>query len=572
MTRKHKQSNSATVLLGLILVLGTCLRLIGLDWGLPFHLHSDEDVMMYWAEQIRICDRIPDLTTHQYFYVYSPLPLYWTAAGGSLINALHPLEPDDPFSITARYLWARVLSAGLGILSIGVIFLIGKILAGTGTGLIAALLAATAPVHIQNSHFFTAEIPFTFFASLCLFFVLKFAGEQNVVWSLAAGIALGLTLLCKYTAVFLVPVIFITQLVYLPKTYRSLGTWKKNIFFLMIPPAIGLILFFCINPWIFYNYPNFLRTYSMLKDWSSGIQRPLWTAQFSDVNAGWFWITNLIPTGFGIPILCAGLLGLAGIIVLKQRIWVPVIIYGAAYYMLVGFSFMQYIRYTVPLTPFLTVLAAYGIDSVRQFRPSVKLYRYLYWLALCTVAGFTFVRGSAYLSIYTHTDTRLEAAEWIRSSFASDTVILTDNSAFRPPVEDNLQLPHMDQNFVLRGDSNAESGKRFSVRLLDVYLHLYRTDLSPIDKQRYINSRLEDVDLIIFGEEAVTQYRHLRDRYPIMNSFYDDLFSECSSFKLIRTFSRKPNFLFYEWDDSYAELTWRLFDHPTIWIFQRGDQ
>lgn len=39
-------------------------------------------------------------------------------------------------------------------------------------------------------------------------------------------------------------------------------------------------------------------------------------------------------------------------------------------------------------------------------------------------------------------------------------------------------------------------------------------------------------------------------------------------FQLVKVFDRKPNILGWPIDDNEAELTFRLFDHPTVWIFQ----
>ena len=176
-----KSSNSEKSLLAALILFAAFLRFQGIQWGLPHHLHSDEDVMMYWAEQIRTTDSIQRLSNHQYFFVYSPLPLYWTAMMGYLTNSYwYSLHPEDPKSITILYTSGRVFSAVLGTGTVLIIYLIGNCIGGPFLAFISAFLAAVVPIHIRESHFFTAEVPFTFFYSLFLLFSLKLMSKPTI--------------------------------------------------------------------------------------------------------------------------------------------------------------------------------------------------------------------------------------------------------------------------------------------------------------------------------------------------------------------------------------------------------
>lgn len=564
-------ARSRQLLLAIILLAAGYLRFTGIDWGLPHHLHSDEDVMMYWSLQMRDIQGISGLTEHQYFYVYGPLPLYWTALGGSIINRVHPIGPGDPAVITALYIWARLLSAILGTLTVWIVYLLGQTLGNPFIALSGAALTAFFPVHIQNSHYFTAEIPFTFFASLCLYFVIRNLKDDRSRWPIAAGLALGLTLLCKYTAVFLIPVIVISPPAFGIIRLRSFFKSGRTMAAVLVPLVAGSVLFFCLNPWILFNPRSFLRTYAMLKDWSSGIQQPLWTAQFTGLPRGWYWFTDLIPTGFSLPVLGAALLGLVFWLVSRDKQWGPVILFGISYFILVGFSRMQYIRYIVPMTPVMALGAAGGLNGIGRLLQQRKPVKLLFHAVLIAVMAPTAFKGLATANIYNSADTRLEAAEWIRDRYPPGTVILMDNSAFRPPVEDRLQRPRLNQNFVLRGHAQDEFRDRYSIRLLDVYNHLYRTDLPNAEKERYLQSRMRNVDVIVFGEEAVVQYRKIRDRHPVINRFYDELFQAAGPFEPVRTFRHRPGVDGLHWNDEDAELTWRLFDHPVIWVFEKKE-
>ena len=131
--------------------------------------------------------------------------------------------------------------------------------------------------------------------------------------------------------------------------------------------------------------------------------------------------------------------------------------------------------------------------------------------------------------------------------------------------------PHLNKNFVIRGDPDHEYSDYFHIRLLDVYNYLFMPELTPNQRKNYILNQLDTMDLIVFSEEAVVQYSRLRSLYPEVNSFYDELFEGRLGFQLVKEFKMSPRLGPFLWDDSDAELTWRLFDHPRIWIFQRKE-
>jgi hypothetical protein len=186
--------------------------------------------------------------------------------------------------------------------------------------------------------------------------------------------------------------------------------------------------------------------------------------------------------------------------------------------------------------------------------------------------GVTAIKSAAYLSILVGEDSRLAAGRWLHENFARGAIIVTDNSAFRPALGEELVNMPMHTNLSLQGEPYYEKRDHFVLRLLDVYNYLFQDAVSDSLKVAYIHERLRDADLIVLSEEARTQYGHAREAHPVMNRFYDDLFAGALPFELVRTFSKRPSLGPFEWDDTGIELTWRLFDHPNIWVFERSRQ
>ncbi len=136
-----------------IFLFAVIIRIVGLQWALPHHFHLDEDVMMYCAERIRTSESVHEMTDNIVFFIYSPVPLYWTAVGGVVIDAIHPIDGQDPATRIRLYTWARLLSALLGALTCIVVYFTGRTLHGESLGLAspwdAGMLQAVRSLRIR---------------------------------------------------------------------------------------------------------------------------------------------------------------------------------------------------------------------------------------------------------------------------------------------------------------------------------------------------------------------------------------------------------------------------------------
>jgi 4-amino-4-deoxy-L-arabinose transferase-like glycosyltransferase len=97
----------------------------------------------------------------------------------------------------------RLLAAVAGIAAVGVTFLLGRRLYGPRAGLVAALILATMPYHVVVSRQVLLDGPMTLFATLTLYCVVRYSEATEGRWLLAAGGAMGATVLCKETSIIL---------------------------------------------------------------------------------------------------------------------------------------------------------------------------------------------------------------------------------------------------------------------------------------------------------------------------------------------------------------------------------
>jgi hypothetical protein len=78
-------------------------------------------------------------------------------------------------------------------------------------------------------------------------------------------------------------------------------------------------------------------------------------------------------------------------------------------------------------------------------------------------------------------------------------------------------------------------------------------------------------DWIVMDESFLESYRHLpEDEHGVVKQYYRDLFAGRLGFHLIKTFKTYPALFGVAINDDRAEWTFRLFDHPGVYIFKRS--
>jgi len=107
---------------------------------------------------------------------------------------------------------ARLLAVAFGLATIYLVYRLGSLLYGQAVGLVAAALLALCPYHVVVTRQALLDGALTFFATLTVLLLAKFATTGFPPWLWAAGAAFGLTFLAKETG-----------LVFAPATYAFLA-------------------------------------------------------------------------------------------------------------------------------------------------------------------------------------------------------------------------------------------------------------------------------------------------------------------------------------------------------------
>jgi 4-amino-4-deoxy-L-arabinose transferase-like glycosyltransferase len=563
----------AAWILGAITAVGAALRFYNLGWGAPYyHFHIDEHFVLGPADAMHRSMR--EAVMWPKFFMYSPLLMYLVTILRTAYEAVgHPLDLSVPGDAVIYTVLGRSISAAFGTATIPVVYVIAQRIAGRLAGLLAAALLACSVIHLRDSHFASTDVSLTFACTLALLAALHIAERGSVRSLVAAGVAFAGAVLFKYSGAFVLGVIGVAYLVApgRPAGVRPLGAWIRWGARGTIPIVVGVATFLLLDPLVIQYWDKFQ---SDVKTWVvdpiTGATRPIWTAQFADVGSPQlYWFTNLIWWSVGPALEVAGLAGIVWLCWRRERKALVAASFPVIYYLAAAVNnSAPMIRYVVPLCPPLAIAA--GVlcaDWLRSGRG-----RALAVAFSAIVVGATGLYAAAYMNVFIKPDARLAASRWLVQRVPQGSRILVEHSHNIPPMGSYFTAPDFNKNYVLWGnrDGHAERHDYYHLFTLDVYRFLYNPGVTDETRSEYIASRLPLADYIVMDDTFVQFYQHLPEStHRVPKQYYADLFAGRLGFRLVRTFKVYPSLFGVDINDDDAELSFRLFDHPRVFVFQR---
>ncbi len=556
-------------IIGITLV-AAAFRFYGFWWGYPYSFHGDESFVFTMTLRLDQHFRATGSWNPQ-VSTYGSLPFYvlwltWRGAN-ALLDLLH-----HPFGVDTApiMLVGRLISATLGTLTVPALYWLGKRLWHPAIGLLGAAFLAVAVSPLRESHFYAVDTMMVFWAVLAMVFaagVLKYGRKRDYLWT---GILSGLSLSTKAAGLpLLVPLVTSHLLRVDAFTLRPFRIHLRRVLdrqiLIMLGTALGLFLL--INPWPIVDARNYWAhnaNYALATQFDvvRGAYRPFYTMHFEHTRPYIYHLVNPLLWGLGPLLELCALIGLGYSI---YRAWqgdkgdLLVLAWVIPYGLIIGSWYAKFVRYVLPLLPFLSLLAArWLVPWAGHPRPWKRyLARGLIVLTLVTTTFYAL----AYMNIYRQPDTRLQALRWIREHIPPGSTILVERDS-------TLKFNQLDTRYGLT---------QYRIKVLDHYGQVEQTDPqffnptppSPEEVRRELYSSLEGVDYIIISDTWMGRYLELPDRFPVEYEFYTRLRKGELGFKLIKTFKVYPQFLGIKIVDDKAELTFKLFDHPWIYVFKR---
>lgn len=307
--------------------------------------------------------------------------------------------------------------------------------------------------------------------------------------------------------------------------------------------------------------PNYL-TWNLLMANGAFWPPPGWMLGFVRTWPYVYQLVHVMPYAWGPALMVLLLVGLGwGVRVLWRReitnLW-PVLLAAVLLFVLMAGLRMKMTRYLLPLTPVLCVLA--GAMLAQMTAPSRGRRAALGWVLGGLVVAFSLVWCIGYVGLYGRPDNRVASLQWLSTqTTAADKVVFEKDDAWGAAGE-----------AAIRGAGTFRSERLEPIRYTHDHMGGSVPEQVASEKRAYLESVLRDATVLVVTDTNRSRLGRLRAEFPQMNAFYDGLLSGEAGFREVAAFTNGPRFLGRRINDSGAEGSFRLFDHPQVHIYRRA--
>jgi Dolichyl-phosphate-mannose-protein mannosyltransferase len=408
--------------LSAILLLSAILGIRGLDWGLPYQWHPDEKIMV--ADTM-----IRERTLEPPHFINPSLHAYATYVAVRLAYALEPRlalkyrtvanvemtdpgHPDRPLQFLA-YRLSRGLSVLFQLVTVVLLFKIGRHHFDESTGLVAAWFGAVTMGLVNMAHFATGE---SMLFMLCLWALWRFSlVADRGTWRdyALAGLATGLACSTKYTP-WVLAVPFLAA--HFAGRRIAPGLSRAGIARMAVTFGCTVGGFLLGSPYAVLSWPLF--RHALIVTWFTGAP----SGTLAGLERSWVPYIGILGNALGWPLFVLALVGLVvGLIRIVsrsapagvRRFYLIHVTWVVAFYAFYGLTSHRALRFIMPIGPSLVLLAASAALALitSTVRPSGRA-------AATAVTVLVGAYSTAYAARTAHmfvTDTRYAAARWIQN-------------------------------------------------------------------------------------------------------------------------------------------------------------
>ncbi len=616
-----KTARYAPVLLALILVAAAALRASGLRWddGLPGYPHPDERHLantmqrlslpspMDWDLVLNDPDRsplnprklIPDGSGRHYDLAYGTLPVYLYRAVAVVLAKLSGDPTLDSYGAYA--LVGRSITGIFSLLTVFWVYRIGDRVFGGAAALVGAALLATCVLHIQLSSFMTVDLLMAAMLTAGLLVAVRFAQGGRTGDAIGMGALLGLGMACKFNGITLGAAIAAAYVVAWLSGRRPLRDLLA--FCLPLTLVAWFVAFTSFEYYAFRDPYTYAEAIGVQAKMVTGETDWPYTRQYVNTAPYLFQLKNLVLWGMGLPLGVTALLGALGaaagaLVGFARARVVPVAARtseggaSSAYravqarlqrwtsehryagvLVLLGWAVpyfgytarleVKFLRYMLPLTPVLCVLAADLLVRLGAWLSMPRPNRDraisggrapLAWTPFAVVLMSSLLWSLAYTRVWRQLHPWAAASLWFYENAPPDSSYTWEAWGDRLPVD----LPDYGLYRAARGFVNR-----------DIWMRIY-DDTPPEDKLEHIRGSLHQVDFVILSTPRIyLSVARAPWRYPVAIRYYELLFTEQLGFDLAAKFTAYPGLGPVEIRDLSADQSFYDYDHPLVLIFRK---
>ena len=544
------------IALGLVVLVALGLRLYGLNWDEGHLFHPDERWILLVVDELALPPDLatflsPDSPLNPHFFAYGSLPLYLLKGAAHLLSRWR----KDFADFYQFYLVGRALSALFDTGTVLLVYWLGKTLYERRVGLLAATFVAFTVLHIQLSHFYAVDTLLAFFVVLAMALAVGVMRSGSLRWGAALGAGIGLALATKISALPLFLTALVAWMVRSPtfnvqRLKRGLG---RGVVGMALTTVVAGLVFLLGEPYALIDWLGFLK--GILKEsWMvQGLLDAPYTLQYVGTPAYLYPIQQAILWSMGPPLglvafggfaftLIAALRQLRGIIVFQLRLRrggsipqgqhrpreILLLSWALPYFLITGGLQVKYLRYMLPLTPFLCLMGAHLLISLLDWvrrkmeggkwkgerRQVLPVY-----LSTCLLVYFillsTILYSLAFLHIYTQRHPWLQASGWIYRNVPRGTSVAIEHWEHPLPVR-------------MAVDGRIRSRDEYDRHILELYEE---------DDAQKLDGLIQDLmacDYIILASNRLYgSIPRVPERYPLTSRYYQLLLGEKLGFRLV---------------------------------------
>ncbi len=620
--------------LSVVLLAALALRLYGLDWddGFSWTPHPDERAIMFKVVELSF-PALGDLPLlldadespwNPRWFPYGSLPIYVLKITAIFSGYIPGMDPSD------LRMPGRAVSALADVATVALVYTLGAMVWSRRVGLLASFLVAVAVVHIQLSHFFAVDTLMALFCFATVLFLVKVARSGNLKDSALAGLFLGLGLATKISVAPILAAYFVAHFMWVfglagPDDSRDVSFTDRIAVSVSNAVLGGLVIigvFLAAQPYALLDWGRFSADIIEQSEMVRRIRDYPYTRQYVDTTPYLYHVRQLAIWGLGLPLgivawagtlyaavrglrlwwavgyLVVGLCLPAAILMVSgsfvgiasssaiavgallvtipirrpdTRITALLLSWVVPYFLITGAFDVKFMRYMIPITPFLLLFGAQMLADIRRgigrLAGGAKIIAQAAVAALATLAlAATLFYAVSYLGIYGATHPAVRAGEWIQSNATRDSLILRE---------------HWDEGVPGLHGYNFEE------------LQLYNPDSQA--KLSTVSDSLASADyLLLYSNRLYGTIPRLPERYPVSREYYKLLFTGELGYSLEAHFASHPNLFGIGFvgdtfgrpdlpvpvgledsaphpvslDFGFADESFSVYDHPKLLIFR----
>ncbi len=516
-----------------IVVLGFVIRLVGLGWGLPDVYEEATPLKVAWG--MWNWDRPAGVDLNPHFFNYPGLMIYvhFALQGVEYVamKVSGGIESSLDYQVrflldpTTWYLAGRFVSTLFAIGTLLFTFLIGRRLAGSLAGILAALFLAVNAYHIERSQMIEVDLPLTFGVVFALWAAFRIVDSPNRRNYLVAGLAIGIASSIKYTgALLILPVVTAHLLARRrPVERQPLRAQYASLLYCLL---VAAITFAVSSPYVILDFNSFWSDFSVER-----AHMAIGHFGLGDESSLVFYFTSLVERMLGWPLFLLGMAGFVLSATVERRPSVFVLsAFTLPYIVAISTWSMHADRYLLPLLPVFLAFAGVAVRNTLDHRILQRLPvngRSALIAALVVAVVVPALTGHATRLRSVRSDPRTAVKDWIELNVPSGSWIVKE--PYGPELFATNTLLDVQPEATQMVMSGLADRPMYPVQVMQMYQARPENSAVFYDPALY-----ENADFLITSSFVRSRYLKDPDRFRKQVAFYEYLDREFYKVKEFR--------------------------------------